>query len=177
MYSQLINDLVIKYKPFAIFLGGSQGCKMTTARSDIDIILIGDKLYTIKNAPYHCIGTTIEKDMCNCGMLYIENLLYVCSQQVENWFQQWLKILNIVHLYNNSAYLDEYYHCATTYKIISFYNYYYNDNKLLNIREPDCQYHEDYEQIIRQLKTDLKDISIDKKQLIKSFYDTVRGDK
>ena len=72
MDSELINNLVAQHQPIAIFLGGSRGCNMATQRSDIDIILIGKTTYTIKRAPYHCIGTTIERDMKNCGMLYIE---------------------------------------------------------------------------------------------------------
>lgn len=176
-----INSIIQNFQPLAIFIGGSQGCKMTLPSSDIDIVILLDKnKYEYCNKHdfiYHYISSTIEMTINETGLLFMENIIYCQNSKVYLWLQKNMYLLNVLHIINNKCFQEEYYSTADAYKIIAFYNYYYNKNKLLNIRESDCQYHEEYEQIIKQLKTDFTKITINKEQLIENFYDCVRGEE
>ena len=176
----VLNKIIDRWSPLAVFLGGSRGSKFSKADSDIDIIIVVDEAsfsycYQTINE-IHYITTSIEREMNTSGLLFLEQILYCCTPSLYQWFQHHLQELNTIHLLRNDCYHTAVY-SPRTYKIIAYYNYYYNDNQLLDIREPNCQYHDNYRYILNRLHQDLANVSIDQQKLIQSFYEAARGDK
>lgn len=149
----LIRLLVEKYSPEFIILGGSCGMNMNNFDSDIDIIVVGkNKDKSFYSNEYHILFKTIPQWFEHLVPTYIENFLYCNNIELKKWLEQNIDVINRHNITKTISYKNNVRFLIDAYIVVSYYNYYFHQNVLRDIRSIQCKEPQLFYDILQDIK-------------------------